>query len=143
MYYLFHKDELKENGIDYKELIKEGIVKNFDDCYVSSTLEFISYDGKSVENLQGIDLWIGGFYEDEETRISGIRITMDEVIYVLLEDMTDEDEERIVNAENPRDEVVKMFDKAKEKTIIARQKQAMKDFDEALQKLKEGTLEWR
>ena len=143
MYYLFHKDELKENGIDYKELIKEGIVKNFDDCYVSSTLEVISYNGKEVENLQGIDLWIGGFYEDEETRISGIRITMDEVTYVLLEDMTDEDEERIVNAENPRDEVVKMFDKAKEKTIIARQKQAMKAFEEALQKLKDGTLEWR
>jgi RNA polymerase-binding transcription factor DksA len=57
--------------------------------------------------------------------------------------MTDEDEERIVNAENPRDEVVKMFDKAKEKTIITRQKQAMKDFEEALQKLKDGTLEWR
>jgi hypothetical protein len=143
MYYLFHKDELKENGIDYKELIKEGIVKNFDDCYVSSTLEVISYNGKEVENLQGIDLWIGGFYEDEETRISGIRITMDEVLDVLLNDMTDEDEERIVNAERPQDEAVKLFDKAKEKTIIERQKQAMKDFEEALQKLKDGTLEWR
>ena len=143
MYYLFHKDELKENGIDYKELIKEGIVKNFDDCYVSSTLEVVSYNGKEVENLQGIDLWIGGFYEDEETRISGIRITMDEVLDVLLNDMTDEDEEKIVNAERPQDEAVKLFDKAKEKTIIARQKQAMKDFDEALQKLKDGTLVWR
>lgn len=143
MYYLFHKDELKENEIDYKELIKDGIVKNFDDCYVSSTLEVISYNGKEVENLQGIDLWIGGFYEDEETRISGIRITMDEVLDVLLNDMTDEDEERIVNAERPQDEAVKLFDKAKEKTIIERQKQAMKDFEEALQKLKDGTLEWK
>ena len=72
-----------------------------------------------------------------------IRITMDEVLDVLLEDMTDEDEERIVNADKPEDEVVKLFDKAKEKTIIIRQKQTMKDFEEALQKLKYGTLEWR
>ena len=143
MYYLFDKYELKSEGIDYKKLIEEGIVKNFNDVYVSSTLEIISYEGKEVENLQGVDLWIGGFYEGEETRISDIRITMDEVIDVLLEDMTDEDEERIVNADKPEDEVVKLFDKAKEKTIIERQKRAVKDFEEALQKLKDGTLVWK
>lgn len=143
MYYLFDKYELKSEGINCKKLIEEGIVKNFNDTYVSSTLETISYDGKEVESLQGVDLWIGGFYEGEEIRISDIRITMDEVIDVLLEDMTDEDEERIVNADKPEDEVVKLFDKAKEKTIVERQKRAMNDFEEALQKLKDGTLVWR
>ncbi len=146
MYYLFHKDNFRENGIDYRELITEGIVKEFNSCYVSSTLKVISYDGKEIENLQSFRSWINNYYDAyscEEIIISDIRITMKDVTDVVLKYMTDEVEKMIINADSPEDETIKLFETTKEKTILDRKKRVLKDFRETLKKLKNGTLEWK
>lgn len=144
MYYLFDRYEIENEGININDLLDNGIVKNFDEYYVSSSQEKISYNGKEIENFQDLNLFISGFDGGESVQIDGIQITMETVLDYLVEMiMTEQDEERIINSDNPKKIIDELTEKAKEVTISLKKEELIEEFDLALKNQKSGLLQWR
>lgn len=145
MYYLFDKWQIEEEGLNLEELIQNGIVKDFSEGYVSGTEENLIYNGVQIHHLNDLYNYIYGYDGGEYFKIGdGLEITKETVLENLVELMlTEEDEERIINAENPTDVVEEMINKAIAFTIVEKKQDIIDELDKALQLLNDGKFEWK
>lgn len=145
MYYLYDKWQIEEEGLNLEELIQNGIVKDFGEHYVSGTEEYLAYNGVKIHYLNDLYNYIYGFDGGEYFRIGNIlEVTKETVLEKLVELMlTEDDEERIINSENPDEVIDEMINKAIAFTLNEKKEEFIEELNKQMQLLKDGKFEWR